>query len=72
VDVIRITDEGEGFPKSIKDQIFDPFFTTKEEGTGLGLNIAFNIIHEHGGWLDVTSEEGNGASFVITLPIKDA
>jgi signal transduction histidine kinase len=72
VDVIRITDEGEGFPQSIKGQIFDPFFTTKEEGTGLGLNIAFNIIHEHGGWLDVSSEEGKGASFVITLPIKDA
>jgi len=72
VDVIRITDEGEGFPQSIKGQMFDPFFTTKEEGTGLGLNIAFNIIHEHGGWLDVTSEEGKGASFVITLPIKDA
>jgi signal transduction histidine kinase len=72
VDVIRITDDGEGFPQSIKDQMFDPFFTTKEEGTGLGLNIAFNIIHEHGGWLDVTSEEGKGASFVITLPVKDA
>ncbi len=72
VDVIRITDDGEGFPSNIKDQIFDPFFTTKEEGTGLGLNIAFNIIHEHGGWLDVTSEEGKGTSFVITLPIKDA
>jgi len=71
VDVIRITDDGEGFPSNIKDQIFDPFFTTKEEGTGLGLNIAFNIIHEHGGWLDVTSEEGTGTSFVITLPIKD-
>jgi len=72
VDVIRITDDGEGFPPNIKDQIFDPFFTTKEEGTGLGLSIAFNIIHEHGGWLDVISEEGNGTSFVITLPIKDA
>ncbi len=70
VDVIRITDDGEGFPQNIKDRIFDPFFTTKEEGTGLGLSIAFNIIHEHGGWLDVASEEGNGTSFVITLPIK--
>ena len=72
VDVIRITDDGEGIPQKIKDSIFDPFFTTKEEGTGLGLNIAFNIIDEHGGWLDVASEEGKGASFIITLPIKDA
>ncbi|MBA3011680.1 MAG: histidine kinase [Desulfobacula sp.] len=71
VDVIRISDDGEGIPGDVKDRIFDPFFTTKKEGTGLGLSIAFNIISEHGGWLDVTSEEGQGASFVITLPIKD-
>ncbi len=71
-DVIRITDDGEGIPHKIKDKVFDPFFTTKEEGTGLGLNIAYNIIHEHGGWLDVISEEGWGTSMIITLPIKDA
>jgi signal transduction histidine kinase len=71
VDVIRIADNGEGIPQSIRDRIFDPFYTTKEQGTGLGLSIAFNIIHEHGGWLDVTSEEGRGATFTITLPVKD-
>jgi signal transduction histidine kinase len=71
VDVIRITDDGEGISQNAREQIFDPFFTTKEEGTGLGLSIAFNIINEHGGWLDVSSEKGKGASFVITLPIKD-
>lgn len=70
-DVIRISDDGEGIPEGIRDKIFDPFFTTKEEGTGLGLNIAFNIIHEHGGWLEVTSKEGIGTSFIITLPIKE-
>jgi signal transduction histidine kinase len=52
--------------------VFDPFFTTKDDGTGLGLSIAFNIINEHGGWLDLSSEEGQGATFVITLPIKDS
>lgn len=72
VDIIRIADNGEGFPQNIKDRIFDPFFTTKDDGTGLGLSIAFNIINEHGGWLDVSSEEGKGTSFMITLPIKDA
>ncbi len=71
VDVIRISDDGEGIPQVNRDKIFDPFFTTKEQGTGLGLNIAFNIIHEHGGWLDVESEEGKGTSFFITLPVKD-
>ncbi len=72
VDVIRITDDGEGISQTILDRIFEPFFTTKEAGTGLGLNIAFNIINEHGGWLDVSSEAGKGTSFVITLPIKDS
>lgn len=72
VAVIRIIDDGEGIPQEVKEQIFNPFFTTKDEGTGLGLSIAFNIINEHGGWLDVSSEEGQGASFVITLPIKDS
>jgi len=71
VDVIRIIDDGAGISQEVKEQIFNPFFTTKEEGTGLGLSIAFNIINEHGGWLDVSSEGGRGASFVITLPIKD-
>ena len=72
VNVIRIIDDGAGIPQEIKEQIFNPFFTTKDEGTGLGLSIAFNIINEHGGWLDVSSEQGQGASFVITLPIKDS
>ena len=72
VAVIRIIDDGTGIPQTIKEQIFNPFFTTKDEGTGLGLSIAFNIINEHGGWLDVSSEEGRGSSFVITLPIKDS
>ena len=71
VNVIRIIDDGAGILQEVKEQIFNPFFTTKDEGTGLGLSIAFNIINEHGGWLDVASEQGQGASFVITLPIKD-
>ena len=71
VDVITITDNGPGIPAEIKEEVFNPFFTTKEDGTGLGLNIAFNIISQHGGWLDIKSREGEGASFIITLPVKD-
>lgn len=71
VDVITITDNGPGIPVKIKEKVFNPFFTTKEDGTGLGLSIAFNIISQHGGWLDVKSQEGEGASFIITLPVKD-
>ncbi len=71
VDVITITDNGPGIAVGIKEEVFNPFFTTKDDGTGLGLNIAFNIISQHGGWLDVKSQEGEGASFIITLPVKD-
>lgn len=72
VAIIRIMDNGPGIAQEIQSQIFNPFFTTKEEGTGLGLSIAFNIINEHGGWLDVNSSENEGTAFIITLPIKDA
>ncbi|MFO7990367.1 MAG: ATP-binding protein [Thermodesulfobacteriota bacterium] len=58
---------------SLKNKIYiiNPFFTTRDHGTGLGLSIAYNIITEHGGWLDVSSKEGQGAAFVITLPIHN-
>lgn len=71
VEVIRLKDDGPGISESIRERIFEPFFTTKEEGTGLGLSIAARIIEEHGGWLDVTSEDGEGTTFAITLPLKE-
>lgn len=65
-----IEDSGPGIPPDIRPRIFDPFFTTKPvgEGTGLGLSICAGIISEHGGTIDVESEEGKGAAFIITLP----
>jgi signal transduction histidine kinase len=71
--VIRITDNGPGIPLQVKKQIFDPFFTTKPVGvgTGLGLAIAHSIVVEqHGGNLTCISELGQGAEFVIELPIR--
>lgn len=65
---IRVTDDGPGVPDSIQDRLFQPFFSTKEEGTGLGLSIAARIVEEHGGWIDLKSSQGDGATFVITLP----
>lgn len=68
----EISDNGPGIPPDIIDKIFDPFFTTKEpgKGTGLGLNIAYNIIkNKHDGELLVNSTEGKGTTFVIMLPI---
>ncbi|MBW1773585.1 MAG: MCP four helix bundle domain-containing protein [Deltaproteobacteria bacterium] len=67
--VIRLTDKGPGIPATVQKKVFEPFFTTKEEGSGLGLSIALRIVEEHGGWLDVSSTEGEGTTFVITLPI---
>jgi signal transduction histidine kinase len=69
--VIRLTDNGPGIPEAIQEKVLQPFFTTKEEGTGLGLSIAVRIVEQHGGWLDFTSKEGGGTTFVITLPVKD-
>ena len=66
--VIRVSDNGPGIPESEKDKVFEPFFSMKEEGTGLGLSIAYRIVEEHGGRLSVESVEGQGATFVITLP----
>ncbi|MEJ2233013.1 MAG: PAS domain S-box protein [Syntrophobacterales bacterium] len=69
--VIRITDNGPGIPESIQDKLFNPFFSTKEEGTGLGLSITVRIVEEHGGTLKLRSREGEGATFVITLPYRE-
>jgi len=68
--VIRLTDNGPGIPEPIQTKVFEPFFTTKEEGSGLGLSIAARIVQEHGGRLDLTSREGEGTSFAITLPLN--
>jgi signal transduction histidine kinase len=68
--VIRLSDNGPGISETMKLKIFDPFYTTKDEGTGLGLSIAMRIIEEHGGSLDLESEEGTGATFIIRLPVK--
>jgi len=71
VAVIRLSDNGPGIPESIQDKILQPFFTTKEEGTGLGLSIAARIVEQHGGWLDLNSKEGEGTTFILTLPAKE-
>jgi len=70
--VIEIADNGPGIPKEILGRIFDPFFTTKnsQEGTGLGLSISYSIMEKLGGRISVASEENEGTTFTITLPIK--
>ncbi len=68
---ITIRDNGPGIPPENLGRIFDPFFTTKEvgKGTGLGLSLCYGIIQEHGGNITVESRAGQGAAFIIELPI---
>jgi signal transduction histidine kinase len=69
--LLSVTDTGCGIAKDDQQNIFDPFFTTKEvgKGTGLGLSIVYSIIVGHGGWVDVISEKGKGATFRVFLPV---
>jgi len=68
---VAFADTGDGIPPGLERRIFDPFFTTKEvgKGTGLGLSITYGIINEHGGTISVVSPPGEGATFLIQLPL---
>jgi PAS domain S-box-containing protein len=70
---LSISDTGCGMTPEIIEKIFEPYFTTKPQGkgTGLGLAVAYGIIREHGGHINVYSEEGKGATFNIYLPITE-
>ncbi|QLE59311.1 PAS domain S-box protein [Nostoc sp. TCL26-01] len=68
--VIYVEDTGLGIPSKIQQQIFEPFFSTKDigKGTGLGLSTALSIINNHGGFINVKSEESQGTQFQVYLP----
>lgn len=70
---VRFKDNGPGIDNEVLGKIFDPFFTTKPigKGTGLGLSICYGIIEQHQGHLTVESQIGQGATFVVQLPIHE-
>ncbi|MDJ0838682.1 MAG: AAA family ATPase [Acidobacteriota bacterium] len=72
--MIRVSDNGCGMPREVREKIFEPFFTTKDvgSGTGLGLSTSYGIVQKHGGSIEVDSHRGKGSTFTITLPVDHA
>lgn len=71
--VIRVVDQGEGMPGSVRDRIFDPYFTTKgETGTGLGVPQVAAFMRSSGGCMNVSSEPGAGTAFDLYFPVCDS
>ena len=70
--VIEIMDQGPGIEPELLPRIFDLYFTTKPKGSGIGLAMTYRIAQMHGGALDVASEPGAGARFILRLPVADA
>ena len=69
---VSFADTGVGIPQENLSKLFEPFFSTKKKGkgVGLGLSVAYGIIQEHGGSIQVQSEEGRGTTFTVELPLK--
>lgn len=67
--VVSVVDNGAGVPKQLKDRVFHPLVTGRAEGTGLGLSLAQELVHQHGGIIEFDSEPGH-TEFRMLLPLE--
>lgn len=68
--VVDVADDGPGMPADVAEKIFNPFFTTKAQGSGLGLAVVRKIVDAHDGRIDMTTVDGRGTKFRVTLPVE--
>jgi signal transduction histidine kinase/CheY-like chemotaxis protein len=68
--LVAFRDSGPGMTSEQVAHIFEPFYTTKRDGTGLGLAISYGIVERLGGSVEVTSQPGQGATFIVRLPVR--
>ena len=71
--VLKISDEGIGMPPSDLERIFEPFYTKKKmghSGTGLGMSVVWGTVKDHGGYIDIATEEARGTTFLLYFPIS--
>ncbi len=68
---VAVIDTGEGIAKEDLDHIFDPYFTTRDRGSGIGLSIVAQVVHQHGGDVSVTSLVGDGTTFHVRWPMRE-
>ncbi|GAF70813.1 unnamed protein product, partial [marine sediment metagenome] len=70
--LIGISDTGPGIPAELREKVFYPFFTTKQHGSGIGLAAAQKVAVSHGGIIEISGEEGEGATFLVRLPLAES
>lgn len=70
---LTVRDTGVGINPSVLHRLFEPFYTSKEKGkgTGLGLSMVYGVVKNHGGFIEIDSEPGEGATFMVYLPVCD-